>query len=120
MNAIADMTATRTAVLDEAHAGHIQGIASREARVRHREHRSGTPNLLELGCLAVIAGLVSLLDKERVALFAKLTETAEGLRDLGEIEGSHGAILRSEAAPQTSRQNVPPLLGVLGILAALL
>jgi len=31
MNAIADMTATRTAVLDEAHAGHIQGIASREA-----------------------------------------------------------------------------------------
>ena len=44
MNAIADMTATRTAVLDEAHAGHIQGIASREARVRHREHRSGTPN----------------------------------------------------------------------------
>jgi hypothetical protein len=85
MNAIADMTATRTAVLDEAHASHIQGIASREARVRHREHRSGTPNLLELGCLAVIAGLVSLLDKERVALFAKLTETAEELRDLGEI-----------------------------------
>ena len=80
MNAIADMTATRTAVLDEAHASHIQGIASREARVRHREHRSGTPNLLELGCLAVIAGLVSLLDKERVALFAKLTETAEELR----------------------------------------
>lgn len=117
MNAIADMTATCTAVLDEAHAGHIQGIASREARVRHREHRSGTP---KLGCLAVIAGLVSLLDNERVALFAKLTETAEGLRDLGEIEGSHDAILRSEAAPQTSRQNVPPLLGVLGILVALL
>ena len=117
MNAIADMTATRTAVLDEAHASHIQGIASREARVRHREHRSGTP---KLGCLAVIAGLVSLLDNERVALFAKLTETAEGLRDLGEIEGSHGAMLRSEAAPQTSRQNVPPLLGVLGILVALL
>ena len=116
MNAIADMTATRTAVLDEAHASHIQGIASREARVRHREHRSGTPNLLELGCLAVIAGLVSLLDNERVALFAKLTETAEGLRDLGEIEGSHDAI----AAPHTSRQNVPPLLGVLGILVALL
>ena len=117
MNANADMTATRTAVHDEAHAGHIQGIASREARVRHREHRSGTP---KLGCLAVIAGLVSLLDNERVALFAKLTETAEGLRDLGEIEGSHDAILRSEAAPQTSRQNVPPLLGVLGILVALL
>ncbi|MFZ3327996.1 MAG: hypothetical protein WA231_19850 [Methylocella sp.] len=117
MNANADMTATRTAVHDEAHAGHIQGIASREARVRHREHQSGTPML---GCLAVIAGLVSLLDNERVALFAKLTETAEGLRDLGEIEGSHDAILRSEAAPHTSRQNVPPLLGVLGILAALL
>ena len=107
----------RSAHLDEAHAGHIQGIASREARVRHREHRSGTP---KLGSLAVIAGLVSLLDNERVALFAKLTETAEGLRDLGEIEGSHDAILRSEAAPQTSRQNVPPLLGVLGILVALL
>ena len=45
MNAIADMTATRTAVLDEAHAGHIQGIASREARVRHRERRSRTPDL---------------------------------------------------------------------------
>ena len=94
MNAIADITATRTAILDEAHAGHIQGIASREARVRHRERRSRTPNLLELGCLAVIEGLVSLLDNDWVALFAKLTETAEGLRDLGEIEGSHDAILR--------------------------
>jgi hypothetical protein len=117
-----DDNAAPVAVLDAAHMGQTNGKVSRETRVHRAESRSHTPNLLELGLLAATAGIVGLLDKDRVALFTKVLETADRFHDFGERAGSRGAILRSEATSEarTPGHNLSPLLGALGIVVAFL
>jgi hypothetical protein len=112
--------AAAVAVLDEAHIGQTHGGVFRAARVQRWERRSRTPNLLQLGCLAVAAGIVGLLGKDGAVLFTKLLETADRVHDLGEMARSRSAISQSEAASQTPNQNFSPLLEVLGVVVALL
>jgi hypothetical protein len=112
-------------VLDEARFGQPNGIVSPPTRARYCERLSPTPNLLPLdllplGCLALTAAIVGLLGKDGAVLFAKLLETTDRVRDPGEMAGFRGTNYRSEATSQIPNQNFSPLLGVLGIVVALL
>lgn len=112
--------AAAAAVFAEAHIGHSHGIASRASHSFHTDHRSRSPNLFEFGCLAATAVLAGLLDKDRAAFFTKYLEAAHRFRGFGEMAGSRGASLRGDAGSQTPNENMSALLGVLGIVVALL
>jgi hypothetical protein len=107
-------------VLDEARFGQPNGIVSPATRARYCERLSPTPTLLPLGCLAITAGIVGLLGKDGAVLFTKLLETTDRVRDFGEMAVFRGTNYRSEATSQIPNQNFSPLLGVLGIVVALL
>ena len=76
MNAIADMTATRTAVLDEAHAGHIHGAFG---TIRQGDHgpRESWKHRLQTFLAIVGPGLIVMVGDNDAGAFGTYTQAGQ-------------------------------------------